>query len=584
MVNAVARFVFCLAILPLLACQHRELEVRSQDLLAPGGLSTEGGPIKVRQGVCADETGWLLEVAPRQLYAVAVDATLPQALSLQACAVARRTGKGPACFTVRSGATEQKVCARADGWTAESLPIPAGVDRIEIVGGRHALLLREARLRSQRLVPRRPLDGPPGRQILLISVDTLRPDALSALGGDRPTPHLDAFARQAQVFRRHYAGSHWTKPSHGTLLTGQPAVVHGANEFDLGLNPKVKTLAERFHEAGFATEANVRAIANLDPRWGFARGFDVYTASERRAASSAGEVLSRAQALNDRPFFLFLHLFEAHSDFSALPYESRGTNRQRLEQEFGVRQYGCRERKCASELLKALDGGQIAATADDRRLLPTLYRRGVEDVDALLGGLFDELRSTGLWDRLTIVVTSDHGESLLEHGHTLHTVYYEPVSQVPLLVKWAAGAPGAPAETLAGPTSACDVAPTLLEAAGLPLADLPCRSLLGPPGRRVIVAGGGLEMVVEGNWKAIWPFGEAIAGSAAPQPQIFDLAQDPGENDDLAARRPDRVEYLSRLRQGAQEGFARLGVGGPGEPGSLSAEEIQKLRALGYLN
>jgi hypothetical protein len=96
----------------------------------------------------------------------------------------------------------------------------------------------------------------------------------------------------------------------------------------------------------------------------------------------------------------------------------------------------------------------------------------------------------------------------------------------------------------------------------------------------VILAGTTLEMVLEGTWKAIWPSDPAPGVG----PQLFDLAQDPGENEDLAARRPDRVEYFTRLREGAREKYSRLALVGPSESSPLSPEEIEQLRSLGYLN
>jgi arylsulfatase A-like enzyme len=586
------------AALALLGCRATELEIRQQDLAVSGALAARPAaavatpPVPAanpRQAVCADETGWHFEVQPHTLYTATIDA--PGVLAFSACAAPRgSSGRGPSCLKLRLGAAEHEVCPRFDGWVDEAFTVPAGADRLEIEGLRYPIRLREPRVRSERQVPRRRLEGRPGRQILLLSIDTLRADAASREGGRRPTPALDALATEAQSFRRHYAGAHWTKPSHATLLTGLPAAAHGATEVDTGLNPHARTLAERFRAAGFVTEADVRSIANLDPRWGFDRGFDSYQASERRAGSATRGVLGRLQALRDRPHFVFLHLFEAHSDFSALPYESRGTNRRRVEQEFGAPQYGCREGKCASELLKAIDDGAIAPTDQDRRLLPVLYQRGVEDVEATLGEFFADLKATGLWDQLTIVVTSDHGESLLEHDRALHTVYYEPVIRVPLWIKWARGVAGAAEETLAGPTSAWDVAPTLLASAGLEVGDLPGRSLLGPPSRRVVFAGGNLEMVLEGNWKAIWP--SAGASSAAPAgsasaeapPRLFDLAADPGENDDQAARRPQEVTHFSRLRAAARLRFSQLVPGAPSAASPLTEEEILKLRSLGYLN
>lgn len=113
-------------------------------------------------------------------------------------------------------------------------------------------------------------------QILLVSVDTLRADAIGCGGEHRLTPNLDRLAAEGESWARHYAASHWTKPSHASLLTGYPALVHGALDRDSPTAPALLTVAERFTRAGWATGALVYDCGWLTPKHGFARGFDDY--------------------------------------------------------------------------------------------------------------------------------------------------------------------------------------------------------------------------------------------------------------------------------------------------------------------
>ena len=186
-----------------------------------------------------------------------------------------------------------------------------------------------------------------------------------------------------------------------------------------------------------------------------------------------------------------------------------------------------------------------------------------------------------MWDDLLVVVTSDHGEMLLEHGATLHGHSWEPVLQVPLIVKWPAGERDrAVGVRTTVPTSSIDVAPTLLAAAGVEAADLPGVDLRRPRAGRAVFAGSDSWWTVyQDGWKAIFP--------ASDHPtRLYHLDADPGELDDLADRRPDQVARLRRdldaLQSWSAAVRARVAAGG-NEATELTDEERERLRALGYL-
>lgn len=454
--------------------------------------------------------------------------------------------------------------------------------------------LREARLASTVRVATVEGDGgadPESRppQILLISVDTLREDALGTFGGafddDRPydfgeastTPNLRRFVEDAQVFRPHYASAGWTRPSHGTMLTGLAPVACGAMGAEGALRPALRTLAERFQDAGFRTHALVYDVEWFHPRFDFDRGFADYRVERWRLDRAVPEVASWISEHRNEPFFFFFHTFEPHSDAHHLPYESTGSVRETLAQRFDLPDYGCRAGHCASHLLVEIDEGRVKPLPGEREILHYLYSRSAGFVDRELGRLFDELRRLDLYRDLLIVLTSDHGEVLLDHGQLLHGKAWEEVIRVPLAIKW----PGAEhaGEHRTMPTGSEDLAPTLLEAAGLDASDLPGASLLRRRRAAPIFVGHNFRAVIHEGLKAVFRDPEP--------PWLFDLENDPGETRNLAEERPEDLEALRRLGEAKWELDRKLAErydqGDAPEVPGLTPEERRRLRALGYL-
>ena len=198
-------------------------------------------------------------------------------------------------------------------------------------------------------------------------------------------------------------------------------------------------------------------------------------------------------------------------------------------------------------------------------------------MDAALGRLFDDLRAAGLYDNLTIAVTADHGESLLDHGLTTHGNWWEQVVQVPLIVKWRGSERAGSRDD--GPSSALDVAPTLLIAAGVDPGDLPGVDLRTRPHDRPAVVGSGWKVIVVGPYKG-------ITRTAERGPQLYDVVADPGETHDLIAERPEVGRMLARRLAAFETAMGRRLLReerAAGTKASLTDEERERLRALGYL-
>lgn len=588
---------------------------RYEDLVTDGSLARANGTSTTGELFCADETrfGVTLEAGAE----VRLSATLggEPRLLLSACAEADDTPPGEpesepsdASLTVtvegdRGLSSEMRLDLSAGRWVERSLPLAAhagGQVGLRLSTGSRPVHVADLAVRHR--LPTGTTSSPtrgradggwswpwsrdrrPPPRILLISIDTLRRDAVGDLAGpsDRPspTPSLDAFATQAEVWTSHYAAASWTKPSHASMLTGVSPAVHGALGIEDPMTPEVETLAERFSAAGLATAALVYDCRWLAPDFGFAQGFDTYAVVPWRASQAVRGTASWVAEHPDEGFFYFLHLFTPHSDSRVLPYEGEGVTRRSVERLFGVADYGCRAGRCASALLTAINDG-LEPLPEEGEILRHLYRGGVSDVDRALGKLFEDLRDAGLWDAMTVVVTSDHGEAFFEHGRVLHGTLHQEILQVPLLVKWPGGEGAGTRREV--PSSALDLAPTLLASAGLPIDGLPGTPLERRPRGEPIFAGTLDRALIEDGWKLV----VRLRGG---QMELYDLSEDPAERHDLSAdpRAADRLERLRRHYEAfverERELRAAIGAHAHGDIGpTLTPEERERLEALGYL-
>lgn len=397
--------------------------------------------------------------------------------------------------------------------------------------------------------PSAPAPGTPtaARDVLLITVDTLRADA-TGFGGNRrvATPALDRLAAEGRVFTRAHAHNVVTLPSHANILTGRLPFEHGIRDNSGFVLPDgVPTAGEYFHDAGFATAAVVGAFP-LDARFGLARGFDLYDDHypegsqvegfrlvERRGDEVVTAGLDWWRRHRGERRFLWVHLFDPHA-----PYEP--------------------PEPFASRYADAPYLGEVAA------------------VDSFLTPLLDEVLAPDAAPAV-VVFTADHGEALGEHGELTHGLFaYEATLHVPLVVK----APGlAPGEVTA-PARHIDVLPTLLSGAGLEVPDdLPGRSLLDVTDGSGDPAPTYFESLTANLTRGWAPLRGVISGDdkliVLPVPELYDLGTDPAEEHNAFDERRDRARALARMLP-EEEPW-------PPRSGAVSSQERKALEALGYL-
>jgi len=386
--------------------------------------------------------------------------------------------------------------------------------------------------------------------IIIISIDTLRSDHLPAYGYTKvDTPAIDRFRGDAILFEHAYSHCPLTLVSHASVFTGLLPAEHGIRD-NLGydLNPKAKTLAELLKSKGYATGGAVSAVV-LRGETGIRRGFDYWEDSididptflSIGRAQRSGEI-TRALAekwigQHDRtaqPFFFFFHIYEPHTPYEPVePFRSRYSS--------------------------AYDGE--IATADQ-----------------IVGKFLDYLRAEGIYDRATILLMSDHGEGLGDHGEDEHGVLlYRETLQVPLMLKLPKSA--RKGTSVSAPVQLIDVFPTIAGAFGVPQT-LAGRSLLdiadGKSADDRLIYSETYYPRLHFGWNDLHSL---ISGAKhyihAADPELYDLATDPTETKNVLL--DDRRTYVA-LRE-----RIKPYIKGPASPSAVDDEQKQQLIALGYV-
>jgi arylsulfatase A-like enzyme len=462
--------------------------------------------------------------------------------------------------------------------------------------------LRRALLATLIWVGASACEAPSRPNVVIVVLDTTRADVLSTYGNAiATTPNLDAVAAEGARFQHAYATGFWTLPSHASIFTGHYPSVHGATSETNELPSDADTLAEVLKRAGWRTGAFV-SNPWVSRERGFAQGFETFEEVWRPRAGvphedRGGIALARAW-LSERserrePFLLFLNLNTAH-----MPYAPDPQVLQRLHPRPRPLERRAHLQKITGTWRHL--AGDEPLDAVDFEMLRELYEAEIAMTDSLLGELIDELRRAGVLDETLVVVTSDHGENLGDHGMIDHMLsLYDATVRVPLILRYPPRVP--PGQLVEELASLVDVAPTVLDACGLPLAALPGpgRSLLDPgsggakfviaendrpvngiqllrgayPGFDTTAIDRRMRMLRTSRHKLIWREG----GPA----ELFDLERDPEELHDLWAREP---ELRSELQAQLDEWMSQNQT--PREGPTFESEDdasLEQLRALGYI-
>jgi arylsulfatase A-like enzyme len=446
-------------------------------------------------------------------------------------------------------------------------------------------------------------------------MDSARADRLSCYGHSRPTtPNLDALAARGRRFEQCITPGCWTVPSHASLFTGLYPAQHGAHESMLpeGAGP---TFVERLRREGYHTVA-LSANAYISPNRGFGRGFTVFREIWRgRARLKRGQIVpwlgrrvgwsdngaARANVLArselrgcPKPFFLFINYMETHSPYLRFwPIGGRFVGR-RLALRDRWRMW--RFHRQAREWDQLAEGGaQFPSTLVD------LYDEDLNYMDRQIGELLSGLEDEGLLANTLIVVTSDHGENLGEHGLVQHHFcLYDTLLRIPLVVCWEGVVPAGQIADVQVQLS--DIAPSVLRSLDVDpvgrgderpnLLERDLESGSGPPAFAQYELP---EHVIE-RWQArnkrfdFTPFERSLRAirheglkcivSSDGACELYDLRLDPGETSNIAAEQSSRVRALSEQMTEWLARHPPLATEGAVDG---DAEIEAQLRELGYL-
>ena len=385
------------------------------------------------------------------------------------------------------------------------------------------------------------------RNIILISIDTLRPDALSVYGGKTSTPFFDQFARRSVVFDHALTCVPITLPAHTSLLTGLYPPSHGVrNNGTFQASSSLNLISEMAHQNGMATAAVVGGFP-LSSRFGLNQGFDsyddhfppmesapgVFLLAERDAQTVRNSAQTWLTSHGERPFFLWVHFFDPHH-----PYREHGMN--------GVQP----------------------------------YEQEVLYVDQELTKFFQFLQNHK-WDESSLIIlTADHGEAFGEHGEVSHTLFvYNTTLKIPLMIS----APGISARRVPDLARIIDVFPTICEAMGstVPqhLDGVSLLALLQGEKRPAVTSyAETLAPALDFGWSPLFSIQDSSAKYIqAPHPEYYDLAKDPGELQNIISSAHPQA-FQSQIHEIVTEKLHTS------VSRTLTAEEREQMESLGYLS
>lgn len=440
--------------------------------------------------------------------------------------------------------------------------------------------------------------------VLIVTLDTTRADHTSAYGYERPTtPRLAEVARAGVRFEAAYAPMATTLPSHATMFTGLLPRTHGTLKNGLQVDASLPLLSEILAKDGYRTGAFLSSFA-VASKFGLARGFDHYDDDfedgqckwdverweghkiegdfcrrgdltrasaeawlEKSGYFPASTGKTTAAGAPEKPFFLWIHFFDAHNPYDPPPehaklFPPKGNPPSELDHDIAK------------------------------------YDAEIHFADQEMGKLFDRLAAAKLLDDTLVIVAGDHGEGLMDHGWMLHGLQiYEEAVRVPFVLRWPGKLPAG--KVIAAPVELADITPTVLELAGLAMpktkhapeglslaaamagtasldpqrAVLVQRRFYASDSERGVRVKGSKHGLRRGDWKYI----EAKEEDTF---ELYDLKSDPGEKRNLADSEKQQRDALATELSTTLSSTAAASAPAPGR---VSEEDARRLEALGYV-
>lgn len=446
--------------------------------------------------------------------------------------------------------------------------------------------------------------------IIFILIDALRADRLGCYGNlENHTPVMDSIAAESVIFNRVVAQSSWTQPSIASLFCSYYPSVHKVRKWRkipkekrakakkvAVLNDNFITLAESLQKSGYDTAAFV-ANPWIVPELGFAQGFEHFDSSFANN-TTPGDMVNKAAVTwlrnrnSDKPFFCYLHYMDVHGPYNSRP-EILEPLLNRVDSQ--ADKYELSEKQIAKL------GYLYELPGDDKRIerhkrlsvyreyWEARYNAGVREIDLYIKDLRVQLEAMNLWDDSYTIITSDHGESLLEHGYWDHGLsLHDTELHVPLLLRW----PGTLSEGMMinKTVRLIDLMPTIVEQLGTQeVVGLQGRSLMGEiKGKNVksevaafaeCTKSKDLKAAYLDGWKLIMPWGNQSVSHV----ELYNIEEDPLEQNELSKMYPNRVKMLAEILEKQSIINEKLGSEIWVDEVSLTDEQEKRLRSLGYV-
>lgn len=440
----------------------------------------------------------------------------------------------------------------------------------------------------------RPTEDRPN--VVLIILDTLRADRLEAIRAGVPVmPKLRAFAEESLYFTRAISPCTWTRPAVASIFTGLDVDAHalyfsaapgeeGSTRSDV-LPALIETMAEFLNKAGLAT-IGIQTNPNLRPEFGFARGFDEYLFHHNADADVVTSLALDKVGGSTEPYFLYVHYMDVHIPY-APPEKYRAL--------FGPPPDLPESDQYAVDnfIEHFWDHVNHWTGAKDERDFPPMGPEGQEEINTLydaearfmddeVGRLLDTLTSRD--ENTLFIILSDHGEQFWEHGGLGHgATLYEEELRVPLIVR----GPGIAAARMNMNVSTLEVLPTVADFLGLDRDPL----WQGVEGLQSPKSGEARFSQTHSSWESLNIHVETvvlenmklISDKTSGKVELYDLAADPLERENLAAKHGDRVaELLALLDAHREANDALRSKVVPGVPVYLNQQVLDELEAIGY--
>ncbi len=417
----------------------------------------------------------------------------------------------------------------------------------------------------------------PANLVVLI-LDAARPDHVGCYGADRPTtPYIDALAKESVIFPEVVALAPYTLCSVPTMATGLSFLDHGVVRRGQRLSNESTTLAEVLLEAGYHTAA-FSATPNNSIKLGMEQGYQTFEEAwkgvSRGPALDPHRLVTMAEAWlekqpQDHPYHLLIHMVPPHEPYEPGPNFDRFSDPEYQGPADGTRAF-----------IDLFNKNSQGLTPEDLVQTRALYDGNLLKADDAVGQLLKTLRKRSDWDRTAVLVTSDHGEALGEHGKIGHnSQVFEEMVRVPFILKLPEGISPPSADQVSQPSSLADLAPTMAALGGQKFRNpVIGRNLLSETigGQRAMVIRTALEQPVFGVRTPRWK----LLVRTPTELELFDLSADPTERTNCAK---DHPIIAAGLRQILITRLAAEPLFTTGDEDGLTGQDEEMLRTLGYI-